>query len=349
MKKKIGLIALAAAVSLGGNMAFAALPQGATPLAYIKGDKNTYLDTGWTICPTSDVFEAVISITDNSTIAFWCSRTYVNGKHSSSVTMFDFGTSYLRTDYNEVSSEISRNIKLLTGYPYTITVSNGTTVVSNGARVDIPMVSSFTNTPGPLILFASGYYANGVFQSADYFGNHSLHSFKIWRNGVLVRDFVPVRANNVVTLADAVEGGVLTPLGTGAFVAGSNLDTIASPLAATVPPQLAREGAPEARARPCATPGRIGPRAQTGSRGQLRNPVCAAARLHAPRIRAGRRPGVLGHGLPAAARERPDRRGFRFYGDQHVRPLLRTGGQQCEVMVRLLHQERQYGEPPIGL
>ena len=240
-------IALAAAVSLGGNMAFAALPQGATPLAYIKGDKNTYLDTGWTICPTSDVFEAVISITDNSTIAFWCSRTYVNGKHSSSVTMFDFGTSYLRTDYNEVSSEISRNIKLLTGYPYTITVSNGTTVVSNGARVDIPMVSSFTNTPGPLILFASGYYANGVFQSADYFGNHSLHSFKIWRNGVLVRDFVPVRANNVVTLADAVEGGVLTPLGTGAFVAGSNLDTIASPLAATVPPQLAREGAPEAR------------------------------------------------------------------------------------------------------
>ena len=57
--KKIGLIALAAAVSLSGNMAFAALPQGATPLAYIKGDKNPYLDTGWTICPTSDVFEAV--------------------------------------------------------------------------------------------------------------------------------------------------------------------------------------------------------------------------------------------------------------------------------------------------
>jgi len=248
MKRKIGLIALAAAVSLGGNMAFAALPEGATPLAYIKGDKNTYLDTGWTICPTSDVFEAVITIVDNTTAAFWCSRgPVVNGKYTSSVTMFDYGPSYVRTDYNEYTSEISRNIKLLTGYPYTITVSNGTTVVSNGARVDIPMISSFTNTAGPLILFASGYYDNGVFNDVANFGNYSLHSFKIWRNGVLVRDFVPVRANSVVTLADAVEGGVLTPLGTGAFVAGQNLDTITSPLAATVPPQLAREGVPEAR------------------------------------------------------------------------------------------------------
>ena len=242
MKRQIGLIALAAAVSLGGNMAFAALPQGATPLAYIRGDKNPYLDTGWTICPTSDVFEAVITIVDNTTAAFWCSRD--NALHTS-CTMFDYGTSYLRADYNNMTSEISRNIKLIAGQPYTITVSNGTTVVSNGARVDIPMVSSFTNTPGPLILFASCKYDNGVRTNVENFGNHRLHSFKIWRNGVLVRDFVPVRANGVVTLADAVEGGVLTPLGTGAFKAGPGRES--SPLAATVPPQLAREGVPEAR------------------------------------------------------------------------------------------------------
>ena len=247
MRRQIGLVALAAAAALGGNMAFAALPEGATPLAYIQGNKTAYLDTGWTICPTSDVFEAVITIVDNTTAAFWCSRGKSGSKFLSSVTMFDYGPSYMRADYNEYTSEISRNIKLLTGYPYTITVSNGTTVVSNGARVDIPMVSSFTNTAGPLILFASGYYANGVFNDVGNIGNHRLHSFKIWRNGVLVRDFVPVRANNMVTLADAVEGGVLTPLGTGAFVAGPDQDTITSPLAATVPPQLAREGVPEAR------------------------------------------------------------------------------------------------------
>ena len=200
MRRQIGLVALAA-VSLGGNMAFAALPQGATPLAYIKGDKNPYLDTGWTICPTSDVFEAVITIVDNTTAAFWCSRGKSGSKFLSSVAMFDYGLSYLRADYNEFTSEISRSIKLTAGQPYTITVSNGTTVVSNGARVDIPMVSNFTNTPGPLILFASGYYDNGVFQDAGNFGNHRLHSFKIWRNGVLVRDFVPVRANKACSCA----------------------------------------------------------------------------------------------------------------------------------------------------
>ena len=244
MRRQIGLVALAA-VSLGVNAVFAALPEGATPLAYIQGNKTAYLDTGWTIRPNNDVFEAVVEIVDNTTAAFWCSRD--NALHTS-CTMFDYGTSYLRADYNNMTSEISRNIKLIAGQAYTITVSNGTTVVSNGARVDIPMVSSFTNTPGPLILFASCKYANGVRTNVENFGNHRLHSFKIWRDGVLVRDFVPVRtANNVVTLADAVEGGVLTPLGTGAFGAGGARDMTDPPLAATVPPQLAREGAAEAR------------------------------------------------------------------------------------------------------
>ena len=210
MRRQIGLVALAA-VSLGVNAVFAALPEGATPLAYIKGNKTAYLDTGWTIRPNNDVFEAVVEIVDNTTAAFWCSRAYVGGKYLSSCTMFDYGTNYVRADYDTATSEISRNIKLTAGCPYTITVSNGTTTVSNGARVDIPAHPDFTETPGPLILYASGEYADGVFQNVANIGNHRLRSFKIWRDGVLVRDFVPVRtANNVVTLADAVEGGCAT-------------------------------------------------------------------------------------------------------------------------------------------
>jgi hypothetical protein len=255
--KKIGLIALAAAVSLGGNMAFAALPDGVTPLTYIAGNrinnsKGLYLDTGWTLQPNNDVFEAVIEIVDaGTTCAFWCTR---DSASQSSCTLFYYNTPYMRTDYNNVQSEISHNIPLLHGVPYTIVVSNGTTTVSNGARVDIPASAGFTETPGPLVLFASGQYVNGEFQNPLNIGGFRIYSFKIWRNGTLVRDFVPVRrtADNVVTLADAVEGGVLEPIAAGGagnvkFGGGVARDMTVSPLAATVPPQLAREGAPGAR------------------------------------------------------------------------------------------------------
>jgi hypothetical protein len=120
--------------------------------------------------------------------------------------------------------------------------------------VDIPANASFTETPGPLVLFASGQYSNGELINIGNIGDFRVYSLKIWRNGALVRDFVPVRraADNVVTLADAVEGGVLEPIAAGdagniKFGGGPARDMTVSPFAAAVPPQLSREGAPEAR------------------------------------------------------------------------------------------------------
>ena len=241
-----------AAICCAASCAFAALPEGATQLEYIQGkydaanDKYVYLDTGWTLNPSNDVLEAVVEIVDNATGTFWCTR---NASMNESCTLFNYGGTYFRVDYDSYKSELSRNIDLYQGIPYTVTVSNGTTTVSNGARVDIPVSSGFTNAPGHLLLFASCQYdSNGIAQNFGNYGTHRLRSFRIWRGGTLVRDFVPVRTtDNVVTLADAVEGGVLTPLGTGAFDAGDTRQIAVSPFSATVPPQLSRGGVPDAR------------------------------------------------------------------------------------------------------
>ncbi len=233
------------ALSLGAGAAFGALPDGVTPLEFIQGDEKTYLDTGWTLRPQEDVFEAVVEFVASPTATLWSSR---DTSGNTSCTLFYYGTSYFRVDYANVKTEISRNIDYVAGIPYTFTVSNGTTVVSNGARVDVPAVTSFTETPGSLLLYASCKYDNGTRTAIDFIGEFRLHSFKIWRNGTLVRDFIPVRtASNVVTLADAVEGGVLTPLGSGSFLAGGNRDMTVSPLSATVPTQLSRDGVRNAR------------------------------------------------------------------------------------------------------
>ena len=49
-----------------------------------------------------------------------------------------------------------------------------------------------------------------------------LYYCKIWQNGELVRDFVPIwSAENGVGLLDLVENKIYTSQGTGAFVAGN--------------------------------------------------------------------------------------------------------------------------------
>ncbi len=229
------------ALSLGAGPAFGVLPDGVTHLEYIQGNGAAYLDTGWTLHPQEDVFEAVVEFITSNTRALWSTR---NTGNKLSCTMFYFGTSYFRVDYAGVQTTISRNIGIDVGVPYTITVSNGTTIVSNGARVDVPAESSFTTAPGPLLLFAACQYDSGTMQNVGSYGDFRLRSFRIWRNGKLVREFLPVlTSDNVVTLADRVEGGVLKPLGTGSFSAGGT----ATPFSATVPVQLRRDGVRDAR------------------------------------------------------------------------------------------------------
>ena len=99
--------------ALVGTAAFADLPEGATPLTYIQSynvnNRRPYLDTGWTLQPNRDVFEAVIEIYDGGITTFWCTRDTNN---NSSCTLFNYWGSYLRVDYATARSEISRNIKL---------------------------------------------------------------------------------------------------------------------------------------------------------------------------------------------------------------------------------------------
>ena len=199
--------------------ASAALPEGVTQLEYIKGDGKTYFDTGWMLDPVADRFETTFALTVSENLTLWCTR---DASSKNSQTMFSYGSSYVRSDFGASQREMSRTIPLTFGRRYTVSVSNATVVVDNGARADHSLQPDFTNAPGPLLLFAAcNYYPDGSMSNLNYIGKHQLMSFKIWRNNELVRDWVPVRtADNLVTLADAVEGTILEPLGTGAFTAG---------------------------------------------------------------------------------------------------------------------------------
>ena len=72
------------------------------------------------------------------------------------------------------------------------------------------------------MLFAS--YYDGTANHVDFKGRHRMYEFRVFRQGVLVRRWVPVRTSGgVATVCDLMTGNTITPSGNGAFVAGQKL------------------------------------------------------------------------------------------------------------------------------
>jgi len=92
----------------------------------------------------------------------------------------------------------------------------------NGDKTAITTTTTFTSPE--LYLFD----ANGANTSTTGTGNRKLvgkiYKAKIWDNGVLVRDYIPVRdENNVGYMFDKVSGVLYANAGTGAFTVGADL------------------------------------------------------------------------------------------------------------------------------
>lgn len=88
----------------------------------------------------------------------------------------------------------------------------------NGTDYDSPW--TFNATEGlTMYLFAGNYVG-----TASYFFTGRIYSFKIWdANGVLVRDYIPVRVGTVGYLYDRVSGQLYGNAGTGAFIVGPDI------------------------------------------------------------------------------------------------------------------------------
>ena len=72
------------------------------------------------------------------------------------------------------------------------------------------------------MLFAS--YYDGTENHIQYYGRNRIYEFRVFRQGVLVRRWVPVRTvGGVATMCDLMTGNTLSPLGSGAFIAGPEL------------------------------------------------------------------------------------------------------------------------------
>ena len=79
---------------------------------------------------------------------------------------------------------------------------------------------SHTGRQNATLAGATAHVCVFALNSSNIHSGMKVHSLKIWKDGVLYRDLIPAKKNNVLGLYDRVTGGFYSNSGTGTFVAG---------------------------------------------------------------------------------------------------------------------------------
>lgn len=191
------------------------LPSGFKKLEYIQSSGTQYIDTGFKPNQDTRVVCEVggYSIADNSATNLFGART-----STSSSDQFSFniaGSTNYRSDY--YNSRVGYSTELsFSGKIHIDKNKNVCSIESDGTTYTV------TNTQGtfqtPFNLFIFGENRNGSVHSIP---NVKLYYFKLYDNGVLIRDFIPCKnASGVAGLWDDVNSVFYQNAGSGTFTAG---------------------------------------------------------------------------------------------------------------------------------
>ena len=191
-------------------------------LYYIKSTGTQYIDTG--VIGTGDTrVEMVFANYDNSPASFIFGCRESTAIDTFCVYLSNYNNNALiRSDYDTYSGG-TINLNNIVGMFYLDKNKNITTVkelIDNSTKTDIRDYSDFV---GSLNIYIFCKNHNG---EAQTFSNYMLFYFKIYDDGTLVRDFIPVKrkSDNEVGLYDKVTKQFFTNRGTGSFVAGPEID-----------------------------------------------------------------------------------------------------------------------------
>ena len=205
------------------NTFFTASQSGFYFLDYIGGTGTQYIDTG--IKPNSNTkIEAKFSL--NSVDNYQCLiggriRYEAQNKNKDSFTIWaNTVGNQIRFDYDDEVKYSNINVSVNT--PYVVTKAKERNYV-NGTETDSNTVSTFTCDYN-LFLFGVNTFGD---MPKPYYMDGKVYYVKIWDNGTLVRDFVPVQriSDGVVGMLDKTSGQFFTNAGEGTFVADTNVDS----------------------------------------------------------------------------------------------------------------------------
>ena len=189
-----------------------------TPVEYLESTGTQYINTGYN--PNSNTkVEARFKMNETATRFKWLFSARNNTVAGDGYGFGCNNSGYITSEFNNRVS--SSSDKLTSGVVYNI-IKDKNVCTYNGTT--LTNTSSTFTVNYPLYLFClndHGTYDAGNIPQANYY------YFKIWDNGTLVRDYIPVKdENNVGYMFDTVTHSLYANAGSGAFVVGSELKDI---------------------------------------------------------------------------------------------------------------------------
>ena len=186
------------------------LQNGFQELQWVKANGNVYLDT--TFNPNQNTRVVADVEWDASATTSWLFGTR-NGKNRGSFAFLTYKRAY-RADYGSATTTLS----VRPSGRFTVEMDKNVVKI-NGETVATASSQNFT-TNYPMVLFA-----NNTSGTISGYTTAKLYSLKIYDNGTLVRDYIPVRITNgtaagMIALYDAVLDILHGPSGSGYFEAG---------------------------------------------------------------------------------------------------------------------------------
>ena len=195
-------------LSVGDNVLWKGLPEGYTRLGYIESTGNSYIDTGF--CPTSDT-RVVCEFMHTSTLS--TVNSIYGGRRSIEKDNFSFRVSANRWQpcYN---NEYGTFTDVPVDKEWHTADQNKNNFCLDGVLRNTCTYAEFTS---PVPLTIGSIKGN----AGMYDGYARFRYFRIYDNGVLVRDFIPCKnADGEIGMYDTLNAVFYGNAGSGEFVAG---------------------------------------------------------------------------------------------------------------------------------
>ena len=222
-------------IALAASPARAAtLPAGYTHHEYIQGNATGSSDSanaGYIVTdifpnPQTDTIEAEFELVGTFQQAIWCARGSTYSDRTWTL-LYGQTSKKFRFDYYSGSNQ-STPSTYASEIVHATFANNRCTLAKEGGSAETLSYgaqSSFTQTGGPIVLFALMNYSGGTFTSGGNYGNSKLYSFTITRGGEVIHNLVPAvrTSDSQPGLYDNVPGGQFYP-GTGSFTMGEIAD-----------------------------------------------------------------------------------------------------------------------------
>ena len=193
-----------------------ALPEGYTQVEYLQSSGAQYIDTGFkpdgetTVNITFQTSSAPDNL--NDTLPVYGAATDYNSNAFEFWTLSRGFATYGSQDYKS-------NLGITTGKKHTVSQAKNVLTVDGTSYTFTKQ--TFT-APYSLLLFAT-HRSSGIKICASA-ASLKIYSCKIYNNGTLVRDFVPVKnSSGTIGLYDLVNSAFYTNAGSGTFTAGADI------------------------------------------------------------------------------------------------------------------------------